>query len=64
MRIKTRAGQYVSIKHGSVTKQEKYTTKSETYYVIQLVDGRTMSITTPVVGVKVQTNEITSHLDG
>lgn len=58
MRIKTRAGQYVSVKHGSVVSQEKHTTKMETYYVVHLNDGRTLSISMPIPGVKVRSSDL------
>ena len=57
MRVKTRAGQYTVIQHGSVVKQEKFTSKTETYYVVHLRDGRMLSVSTPVPGVKVDNHK-------
>ena len=53
MRVRTRAGQYTVIQHGSILKQEKFTTKMETYYLVYLRDGRMLSISTPIPGVKI-----------
>lgn len=52
MRIKTRSGSYTTIPANSVVAQEKRTTKSETYYVLYLRDGRKVSAAQPVEGVK------------
>jgi hypothetical protein len=58
MRVMTKAGQYINLSDSLVVHQEKMVTKTETYYVVHLSDGRKLSITTPVPRIKSVTVDV------
>lgn len=48
MRVKTRSGFYTNLPNDSVISQEKHITRHETFYVLNLRDGRKVSTSEPV----------------